>query len=270
MAPNIIGLAYLVMKTERAKLHLDALDRELALFAREPSTVITKEDTKNSRYIRRTEFKSLDPIIGMLLGEFLYNLRSGLDQLAWQIATPVAREKSSTVLCFPIFERVSNSQERKNYEKALNWFPDDVKTEIDALQPYKQPNTAKDHPLWQLNKLCNIDKHSVIPVNSRSVNIFVPSNSGTKVEHFDNEDAIEVSVPLCDKAQLDFEPGPALPIELGEWDSDLSIPCHKLTDIYSFIECNIIPTFKKFASGRAVASPPMRIGEVKTIYMDKA
>src|ERR1700674_1288327 len=168
MAPLHIALAYLVMKTERAKLHLEALNRELDAFAKEPYTVITKEDTGNSRYIRRTQFKGLDPLMGMLLGEFLYNLRSGLDQLAWQIATPSAREDFPTVLCFPIFERVCNSQERRNYNRALSWFPDDVQKEIDVLQPYKRPGGPEGHPLWQLNKICNSDKHSVIPINSRS------------------------------------------------------------------------------------------------------
>lgn len=267
MTPNTIGLAYLVMKTERAKLHLDALNRELDAFAKEPYTVVAKEDAENSRYIRRTQFQALNPVMGMLLGEFLYNLRSGLDQLAWQIATPDARKRFPSIICFPIFERVSNSHDRKNYNKALDWFPDDVKKEIENLQPHKQPNAIMDHPLWQLNKLCNIDKHCVIPINSRSVNIFVPNNPAAKVENFDDEDVIEVSVPLCDKAQLDFEPDPAVPIEFGEWDSDLIIPRQALADIHGFIEHTVIPTFKKFASGRAVASPPIRIGEVKTIYM---
>jgi hypothetical protein len=266
MAPPIMGMAYLVMKAERAKLHLGELNRELDAFAKEPFTVITKEDTENSRYIRRTQFKAMDPIIGMLLGEFLYNLRSGLDQLAWQIATPGARKDFPTVLSFPIFEKASNSEERRNYKKALNWFPADAQVEIDAVQPYKQPDAVKDHPLWLLNKLCNIDKHSVIPINSRSVNVFVPHNPAVKVDHFDYQDAIEVSVPLADKAQLDFEPDHAFPIEFGEWDSDLIVPRHKLADILGFIECTIIPTFRKFASDRAVATPPMRVGVVKTVY----
>jgi hypothetical protein len=266
MAPQHIALAYLVMKTERAKLHLQALNQELDAFTEEPYTVITKEDTENSRYIRRVQFKGLNPLMGMLLGEFLYNLRSGLDQLAWQIAPPAARKDFSTVLCFPIFERVCNSQERKNYNRALSWFPDDVQKEIDTLQPYKRPDGPENHPLWQLNKLCNIDKHSVIPINSRSVNIFVPQNPAAKVEHLGYEDAIEVSVPLCDKAQLDFEPDPVFPIEFGEWDSDLAIPRRKLADMQGFIECSVIPTFKRFASGRAVASPQMRVGVVNTIY----
>ena len=54
--------------------------------------------------------------------------------------------------------------------------------------------------------------------------------------------------------------------EFGEWDPDLIVPRHKLADILGFIECTIIPTFRKFASDRAVATPPMRVGVVKTVY----
>src|SRR5258708_27703183 len=126
MSPQHVALAYLVMKSERAMLHLEALNRELDAFAKEPYTVTAKEDTQNSRYIKRTQLRGMDPIIGMLLGEFIYNLRSGPDQLAWQIATPAARKDFPTVLCFPIFARLSNSQDQKFYKRAFDWCPNDL------------------------------------------------------------------------------------------------------------------------------------------------
>ncbi|HEY5176934.1 MAG TPA: hypothetical protein VII95_15355 [Terriglobales bacterium] len=135
------------MKTERAKVHLDSLNRELALFAKEPYTVVTREDAKNSRYIRRTQLKSINPIMGMLLGEFLYCLRSGLDQLAWNFALPAAQQKYPKLVCFPIFESVSRSEDRRNFAKALAWFPVDIAKEIEALQPHKGLGSAQDHPL---------------------------------------------------------------------------------------------------------------------------
>lgn len=38
---------------------------------------------------------------------------------------------------------------------------------IESLQPYNTPNPTdvKIHLLWRLNKLCNIDKHTRIPVH---------------------------------------------------------------------------------------------------------
>jgi hypothetical protein len=265
MTPPISRLAYLIMKTERAKMHLDSLNRELAIFSKEPYTVITKEDTQNSRYIRRTQFKSIDPIIGMLCGEFLYCLRSGLDQLAWQIALPSARRDCPNLVCFPIYESITGGQDRRNFAKAMAWFPENVATEIRALQPHNGPGPVQDHPLWQLNKLCNIDKHCVIPINSRSANIFIPCNPAVCVSHLDSEDAIEVSVPLCDKSQLDFEPDFVFPIEFGEWNSDLRIPREKLSEIQSFIECTVIPKFSKLASDRSVEMPFIRMSNIKTI-----
>jgi len=96
------------MKTERANVHLDALNLELDRFVNEPNPVITEDYIKGSRYIRRTQFRKIPPIIGMLLGEFLYCLRSGLDQLAWQLSLPTAKAATPKRICFPIFESIAN------------------------------------------------------------------------------------------------------------------------------------------------------------------
>jgi hypothetical protein len=108
-----------------------------------------------------------------------------------------------------------------------------------------------------LNTLCNIDKHCVIPINSRTIPVFVPNNPAVLIQHFDSEDVIEVSVPLRDKHQLDFEPDPVFPIEFGEWDSDIRIAHHRLADIHGFIECTVIPKFRKFGLERPEA--PLRV-----------
>jgi hypothetical protein len=268
MANVLTPLSYLIMKTERAKVHLNALNRELDLFAKEPYTVITKEDIENSRYVRRYQLKAMDPIIGMLLGEFLYCLRSGLDQMAWQLALRSARSdpKKTRQICFPIFGEIINSEDRRNLKKAMELFPSDVAQEMDALQPYQRKSLFEDHLLWQLNMLCNIDKHCIIPINSRSVNIFWPRNPAALFDPLDDEDAFEISVPLSYKHQLDFEPEPAFPIEFGEWNSDLRIPRERVSEIYDFIEYRVLPKFSRFAVMEIEATPPIRIEKVKTVY----
>jgi len=260
-------LAYVVMKTERAHDHLNALNRELNLFLKEAYAVTTKEDIDNARYVRRTHFKGMDPVIGMLLGEFLYCLRSGLDQMAWQLALPSARSdpRQRTNICFPIFETASTSEQRRNLTKILNLFPSEVAAEIDALQPYKGPGVAQDHPLWQLNKLCNIDKHCIIPFNSRTKDIFIPHNAAVLVTNLDTEDAVEVSVPLADKAQFDFDPNTPGDIVLGEWDTDLIIPRRRLADIHGFFTCTVIPKFARF-DGPIITIAEVRTGEFRPIH----
>jgi hypothetical protein len=256
---------YLVTKTERAKLHLDAFNEHVSAYMKEPYTVVSEYDAGNRRHIRRFQLKGFEPVLGMELGEFLYCLRSGLDQMAWQMATPEARRDFASALCFPIFERATNSQDRRNYRKALDWFPIEVQKEIDALQPYKGPNPAQDHPLWQLNKLCNLDKHALIPIHSRGINLFVPDVPGIKAQNLDREDAIEVSVPEEYESHLDLKPTLPDTIEIGEWNSDWRLPLYRLSDIYSFITCTVIPRFVPF--NLADAPPePMRVYKVTPVY----
>src|ERR1700733_12336076 len=85
---------YLVTKAERAKVHLDAFNGHVSVYMKEPHTVATKYDAENRRYIKRFELKGFEPVLGHELGEFLYCLRSGLDQMAWQLALPDARRDS--------------------------------------------------------------------------------------------------------------------------------------------------------------------------------
>jgi hypothetical protein len=261
---------YLVTKTERAKLHLDAFNGHVSAYMKEPHTVVTKYDAENRRHIKRFQLKAFDSVLGMELGEFLYCLRSGLDQMAWQMAMPDARRDSPKDIYFPIPEDLSkrdrsSRDRRRNYAKALRRFPHDVRRQINALQPHKASGPAQGHPLWQLNKLCNIDKHKLIPIHSRGINLFVPDVPGIKVQNFDYEDAIEVSVPEKYESHLDLKPTLPDAIELGEWNSDWRIPVHRLSDIHGFITCAVIPRFEPFNLAD-VPAEPLRVYRVTPVY----
>lgn len=117
---------YIAMKADRAKLHLDRFNLLMSDWLKKANTVTTRDDVHNSRCIRRTEFHALLPEIGMELGEFLYCIRSGLDQLAWHLALPASRETSPKDIYFPIVEKVVNSNDRRNLRKTLDLFPSDV------------------------------------------------------------------------------------------------------------------------------------------------
>ena len=257
---------YLVTKTERAKLHLDAFNGHVSAYMKEPYTVVRKYDAENRRHIKRFNNKGFEPVLGMELGEFLYCLRSGLDQMAWQLAKPDARRNSPKDIYFPIPEDLSTADRRRNYKRALALFPDPVAKEIDALQPHKGPNPPQDHPLWQLHKLCNLDKHIIIPIHSRGYNIFIPEGPGAKVEHFEREDAFEVSVPEGEEANLDLHPTTSDAIEIGEWGSDWRLPVHRLSDIHGFITCTVIPRFEPFNLAD-VPADQMRIYKRTPVYL---
>src|ERR1019366_781308 len=63
---------YLVTKAERAKLHLDAFNRHVSAYMKEPYTVVRKHEAHNRRHVKRYERKPFQPVMGMELGEFLY------------------------------------------------------------------------------------------------------------------------------------------------------------------------------------------------------
>jgi len=256
---------YLVTKTERARLHLDAFNKHVSAYMKEPYTIVRKYDGHNRRHIKRFNNKPFESVLGMELGEFLYCLRSGLDQMAWQMAKPDARRERVKDIYFPIYEDLSTRDRKRNYADALSLFPDDVANAIDALQPHKGPNPAQDHPLWQLNKLCNLDKHVIIPIHSRGCNIFYPEVPGVNVEHFDLEDAFEVSVPEEYESRLDLKPSLADPVEIGEWNSDWRLPTYRLSDIHGFITCTVIPRFVPFNLAD-IPAEPMRVYKVTSIY----
>ena len=220
-------LAYIEMKAARAQVHLDELNREIDIYLRNAYCVTRKDDLNRKRHIVRTEQTPLPQIIGMLLGEFLYCLRSGLDQAAWNLALPTAKRDRPRDIQFPIVE----SSTAKGFAATLKLFPDAVAKIIELLQPYHGSDSPQDHLLRQLNFLSNFDKHKSIPVASTSFPIFMPVNPAAEREDF--EYAIEVSVPLMDKKDLDFQPNVPSEIEFGEWKGDTRIPRHTGWPIYT-------------------------------------
>ena len=228
------------MKTSRAQVHLDGLNREIDIYLQDAYTVTRKDDIENARHICRTEQKPVPPIIGMLLGEFPYCLRSGLDQAAWHLALPAAKRDFPRNIYFPIVEK------SKAFAACRGYFPSDVADEIELLQPYHGSAAAEDHALWQLKFLSNFDKHKVVPFASTSFPIFVPVNPAVAINDF--EYAIEVSVPLSDKKDLDFEPQVPPQVEFGDWGGDVRIPRQRLADIHGFIRNTVIAKLARFFS----------------------
>jgi len=247
------------MKTDRAKFHLDAFNRLLDEFLPKANTVTTKDNVETARCVRRTQFHPWPPDIGMELGEFVYSLRSGLEQLAWNLALPESRVQFAKDVCFPIIEG-ANSEARRNLKKALALFPADVAKEIDAVQPYKGPGSPQDHPLWQLQKLSNLDKHCLIPVHSRTKTIYVPPYG--LYTALPEEDAVEVSVSLINKHYFDLDPDAPAEVEIGEWETDWFIPRYRLSDIYGFIAYTVIPSFLK-VDRPVMVDVKLKVGKIR-------
>jgi hypothetical protein len=122
-----------------------------------------------SIYIDEVPGKKIPDSFGLLLGDFLHNLRSGLDNLAYALMLagpgPVA-DKMKSASEFPIFgDEDSKGQAGQGSamfgsaaHKYAGWKPG-AKTAVEALQPYHRGQRFADDPLWWLHELDRIDKH---------------------------------------------------------------------------------------------------------------
>ena len=96
----------------------------------------------------------------LLVGDCLHNLRSSLDNLAYELAVahhggplPHPYFKSSE---FPIFKDPVKPKELKRKIGCIHPRAQGI---IRSLQPYQHPRIFWLDPLWRLNQLNNVDKH---------------------------------------------------------------------------------------------------------------
>jgi hypothetical protein len=156
-------------KITRAGDHLERLDRESRRFVEENRYILTIEDDMEhppERVVRLRSVRQpeIDPPLrfGILAGEILYNLRSALDYLIWELATvgggPGERNQ------FPIFDTPKQFEHFR--ERYLYGVRNELWTAIEAYQPYK--GRLEGHYLRALAVLNDVDKHRVVHARTQS------------------------------------------------------------------------------------------------------
>src|ERR1035438_7027168 len=122
------------LKTTRAKVHLDALRNSLDLFRKsKPVTVFRNENLKSGRYEIRIKIADPPDETALILGDFLYCLRSSLDQIAWQLARITKPYPEQTQ--FPILDRDTRDT-RRSFDACTAGVPARAIRIIKSLQPY--------------------------------------------------------------------------------------------------------------------------------------
>lgn len=159
------------LKTERADEHLSILRAKVDSFMHgNPFRWVWDYDERRDQHLYRLEAPSPPPRkLGLIAADFFYNLRSSLDQLAWQLALLTTDDPFDRTE-FPIFrdpERFRSVTKRgaptrgSGVEKMQD-MPPGAQELIEELQPYHEENPPDTHPLWIIHQACNIDKHRQI------------------------------------------------------------------------------------------------------------
>jgi hypothetical protein len=238
------GLTDPYLKLDWAKKHLDTLDADLLAFHNSnPCRVFTRDDIENQRYILRIELKDVPDHIPLRCGDAFYCMRSCLDQLVWRLASLRVEVPGRTQ--FPTIESWDRDNGSARFIASLPDVPDEAIAIIRDLQPANRTTPPQDHLLWQLNAMCNLDKHRKIPAQGSRVAVQLPTPPGTFVhEEFRNNTIL--SVPLAEKAKLDMHPEVGFQVVFGDAAARVLIGPEEIREIYQFISDGILPKFTRF------------------------
>ena len=152
------GLQILEAKLERADEHIDKVDAAVEAFLKsEPYRIIVDEKSQPAKRIYGfDQIIDIPMSIPILAGEVLYQLRSTLDHLVWQMVL-AAGNTPTRATAFPIAND-STEYESPKCRRKVNGVPDRAKKLIDDIEPYHGGN----EDLWLLGKLNNVDKHRLL------------------------------------------------------------------------------------------------------------
>jgi hypothetical protein len=169
--------------------------------------------------------------LSLLLRDFLHNLRSSLDHLAWQLV--LANEGTpGKKTSFPIFsKRREYKKFKKNNDTATGMVGEvsqDAADLVEGFQPYNnKEGLPKEDKLWVLSTLNNIDKH-------RQFNIAVLNTSDVLQADLMTEDGTGIYMtlqvisevpkhkPVEDGAIIGvapFNPGPGYKVRVGVYSA---------------------------------------------------
>jgi len=238
------------LKTTRAKVHLEDLRARLLEFGKEPCEFIREDDVENQLHIVRMRVRPIPDDIPLIAGDLFYCLRASLDQLVWCLAKINATPGYPEGTQFPILEQ----PDVPRFNRQTSGVPPDAAKIIESLQPYNAtptPADAKNHLLWRLNKLCNVDKHIRIPVHGVTGvvrwNTFVPFPLPPEfaLTQFGNDHVMKI--PLAFKSQIALNPRiPEFKIQFGDLYWKIDCDFTGIEAICDFVSDSVIPRFARF------------------------
>lgn len=165
MTPEPDPLTNAYWKTERAKLHLDALAEAVNTFCADSYSITSHEEPERDQVRYRIETKQPHVSIYLICGDVLQCLRTALDQAVWSLIYHRTGEDRGDSE-FPIFVEQPNSEGRRKFQRKIDGLSSPAIAYIESIQPYNRPagDNLATNALWCLHELNRIDKHRRISV----------------------------------------------------------------------------------------------------------
>jgi hypothetical protein len=222
-------------RLRRAEEHLDAIKEELlSYYNADPCQMRGKYKLDADGHRGTGEWtirvEVLPVRLNTLIGEFLHDLRSALDHLAWQLVLHDGGQPSGDT-SFPILKVTpsANKQGEQTLPNVAGGLLTPARALIDGAQPYRLGARYADHPLWMLHQLWNIDKHRhVLAKGGRTTAHFIgasPTHDFAYTARFDSatvDAAKYILVP--DDPSVDVDAHALVEVALNEPDHGIETP----------------------------------------------
>ena len=224
------------LRLDRAAEHLESIKTQARIWSQgNPCRVWTEPDLQSSYKFVWAEVLKPPPItLAPVVGDCLHNLRSALDNLAFELALAHKGAKMSKSIAnnsqFPIF-RTKDGFDNKSKPMIRGIHPK-ARTFIEGLQPYNRGNMPiTTSSLWWLRELSNSDKHrlphlavaAAHQVTLISTHATSLSAAEISTEPFEGRAVIaKFDVPFGTYAEVNMQRPPTFGIVFGERSPDFT------------------------------------------------
>jgi len=160
------------LKFKRAQHHMVDIRREAGRYAHShPYRTVPIRQPQRYDSIQRYRLDIIeqpDPLIAIMLGDFVHNLRSALDHVVVAATHPRSKRKDAG---FPISTEnlwardtkrryiFRDAERRKSFLRAIDGLPPQAHAIVIRAQPYQLPDRAQESILAIISRLENADKH---------------------------------------------------------------------------------------------------------------
>lgn len=149
---------------------------------------------------------------GVIVGEWLYNLRTALDYALYGLAIADSGQvppPSADKIQFPI---CMSADQFRRQEYRLADLTEEHRLRLDEVQPYRSPAGPRAHPLFWLNELARLDRHRAISVVGAAVAeanpvVHAPNSTAVFFEDVDPRVYLEESAVLARFKVTPYRPG---------------------------------------------------------------
>ncbi len=237
-------------KIERASKHLAELDQAIRRYTNadpNPYDMEVYQDPEQGAQFLKAKIRATpDAQWGAIIGDFAFNLRSALDQTAWQFAK-LAVDDPGTASQFPIFR--DNPCRRK--DTLNNWRRQTqhlgiAYDYIESLQPYHRPDPLSDR-LWILHDICITDKHRVISTFAHQMRLRLRPLPNGGFEYFFmalNDGDVVAAVPIGIDPHQQLQPNITARVvfDIGAYPPREGVGMAELNSIHDFVRSAVFPT----------------------------